>query len=252
MRTIARSCPIVSAAACAFVLVGWSAIGCSGGASSSSTTTPAGDSGTGASSSTANPLGDSGGQDSPPSPIGDSGGAAYPSLASGTFTAAGVNATIAGAQVTFTLEATDAESDSVFVVSTINNPDGGGNLPGFITFSSPNGVTMSVLVSSIELVGAPTTGVFTAATNGCGSIEIEYGNDVGDIDVFTALSASTCTDGGTQTARGSWSLNLTAATLAPGSVSDPYETIDLFAVHGTLTAMLVDPNGNPGTLSLSF
>ncbi len=74
MRTMARSCPIVSAVMFALVLVGWSAIGCSGGAPSS-TTTPAGDSGIEASSSsTANPLGDSGGQDSSPSPIGDASG----------------------------------------------------------------------------------------------------------------------------------------------------------------------------------
>ena len=253
MRTTARCCSIRSAFMSAFVLAGGSVVGCSG--SSSSAAHPSGDSGTGASSSTANPAGDAGSEDSSRSTTRDGSGnsdsAAYPSLASGTFTATGVSATITAVQVSFTLESTDAESNSTFVVSTINNPDGGGNLPGLITFGNPAGVTMSVLVSSIELAGGPTTGTFTAATNGCGSVEVEYGTDVGDTDVFTAVSGSTCTDGGMQTARGSWSLNLTSTTLSSGS-SDPYTTVDLFAVHGTFTAMLADPKGSPGTLSLTF
>ncbi len=182
------------------------------------------------------------------SPDGGGSSGQYWSNGNGTFTGtnpsgAAVSATFTDAQVFFEEVSTGASGTSyAFDVVTSS---GSGGTGGLLTFSSPTGASGS-FVSDIAITGAPAVGTVTSTSSvSSGGLQLIYSTP-SDTQGYFAHGPQQQVG-----AEGSWSIDLTSATVFGGS-SDGSGSAAYYTVHGTLTAQMIDENGGSGTLNLTF
>ncbi len=167
----------------------------------------------------------------------------------GTFTAMGSDAGTVSATMApvITLSGSPSFSGSY----SFNIGDQGSLLPsgGTLTFKSPSGITSVQLAIGIEFPGtAPTTGTFTDATaNVCGTLSMIYSNDALTIDNNFTAGQPACPAGTAPMNTGSWSLTLSSLSLGP-----TMNTVTYYTAHGSLTASMIDGNGDTGSINLTF